>query len=141
MQDGETYDANADPDEDGVCNDMDVCDYSLDWDYPDVVTQEACLAMQVDADGDGTNEGFGVWDAYTYTCGDGVCDGVDDCVGNNWSDGNCTPLGAEDPIAFSLKQNYPNPFNPSTAIEFSVPHNDYVELVIYDVLGNHFYMH
>jgi hypothetical protein len=67
-QNGETDDSNADPDEDGVCNDIDVCDYSLDWDYPDALTQEACLAVQVDADGDGTNEGSGVWDAYTYTC-------------------------------------------------------------------------
>ena len=80
---------------------------------------------------------MGVWDSYTNTCGDGICDNTDDCVGNNWNDGNCEPLGAEDPVAFSLKQNYPNPFNPTTTIEFSTESNDYVELVIYDILGKH----
>lgn len=37
---------------------------------------------------------------------------------------------------FMLYQNYPNPFNPSTRIEFSVPQFCYVNLAVYDVLGN-----
>lgn len=37
---------------------------------------------------------------------------------------------------YNLKQNFPNPFNPSTLIEFSIPENNYVSLVIYNVLGN-----
>lgn len=36
---------------------------------------------------------------------------------------------------YSLSQNYPNPFNPETKIKFSVPRNDNVRLVIYDMLG------
>ena len=40
------------------------------------------------------------------------------------------------PTEFRLKQNYPNPFNPSTIIEFSIPEESYVELRIYDALGN-----
>ena len=36
---------------------------------------------------------------------------------------------------FKLGQNYPNPFNPSTTIDFSIPKDGLVSLIVYDVTG------
>jgi len=40
------------------------------------------------------------------------------------------------PTEFALSQNYPNPFNPSTTINYKIPTNYFVNLKIYDILGN-----
>jgi len=40
------------------------------------------------------------------------------------------------PHDFILNQNYPNPFNPTTNIEYAIPKNSFVELKVYDILGN-----
>lgn len=39
------------------------------------------------------------------------------------------------PGTFELYGNYPNPFNPSTKIEFAVPVQSNVRLMVYDVIG------
>lgn len=41
----------------------------------------------------------------------------------------------EIPVNYSLSQNYPNPFNPSTTIHFSIPSQSFVNISIYNVLG------
>ena len=39
------------------------------------------------------------------------------------------------PATFSLGQNYPNPFNPSTKINFSIPRNGHLRLMVYNQAG------
>ncbi len=41
------------------------------------------------------------------------------------------------PKDFTLFQNYPNPFNPITTIAFTLLNNSYVELEIYNSIGQH----
>lgn len=39
------------------------------------------------------------------------------------------------PAVFNLSQNYPNPFNPVTKIDYEVPNEGIVSLLIYDISG------
>lgn len=39
------------------------------------------------------------------------------------------------PTIYNLFQNYPNPFNPATTIKYSLPQSAYVDLSIYNLLG------
>ncbi|BDQ02180.1 MAG: hypothetical protein KatS3mg036_1041 [Ignavibacterium sp.] len=40
------------------------------------------------------------------------------------------------PDEFTLEQNYPNPFNPTTKIQYSISSREFVQLKVYDLLGN-----
>ena len=52
---------------------------------------------------------------------------VDDNVGIKKSD--------ELPSFFYVYNNYPNPFNPTTQIDYNLPDDNYVNIIIYDVKG------
>ena len=39
------------------------------------------------------------------------------------------------PSAINLLQNYPNPFNPATSINFSIDNSSFVQLYVYNLLG------
>ena len=40
------------------------------------------------------------------------------------------------PYSFYVKQNYPNPFNPNTILQYYLPKELFVKIIIYDILGN-----
>jgi hypothetical protein len=40
------------------------------------------------------------------------------------------------PSDFVLQQNYPNPFNPTTKLKYGIPNNGYVNIKVYNILGN-----
>lgn len=52
---------------------------------------------------------------------------------------SATPVGSIDelikPERFSMSQNYPNPFNANTMIQFTIPDEAHVNLVIYNLQG------
>ena len=40
------------------------------------------------------------------------------------------------PTDYFLKQNYPNPFNPITTLRYELPEHTFVDITVYDMLGN-----
>ena len=39
------------------------------------------------------------------------------------------------PSQYTLSQNYPNPFNPVTTLDYTIPEQGDVSLIVYDLLG------
>lgn len=58
-------------------------------------------------------------------------------VTTSWSDLTATNISSisEVPETFNLSQNYPNPFNPSTTINFSIPQRGFINLTVYNSIG------
>lgn len=65
---------------------------------------------------------------YTYRLKQIDLDGTFSYVGT-------TEVDVIPPKVYALEQNYPNPFNPATTIKYSVPVNGFVNLGIYNLLG------
>jgi len=70
---------------------------------------------------------------------EGVISGKDDVVeaALNWINGNTTHIATNtnEPDEFLLAQNYPNPFNPSTNIEYQIKKSGFINITIYNSIG------
>ncbi len=72
---------------------------------------------------------------YMNTTDDGFCCHIDNVFVGNHSAIGIEPIGSNIPKTFALRQNYPNPFNPVTNIEFDLPKSEFVNLVVFNTLG------
>lgn len=68
---------------------------------------------------------------------DGVREYVIEVTGHytNGDDNSLSKIKQNIPLVYNLSQNYPNPFNPTTKINYELPLNTKVNIVIYDILG------
>ena len=52
---------------------------------------------------------------------------------------NCENISVVDevtPLTYNLYNAYPNPFNPVTKLRYDLPNDEFVNITIYDMLGN-----
>jgi len=133
--------SGLDEDEDGICDDVDDC--VGDYDECGVCNGDGISDQECDCDGNVLDE-CGV-------CGgsgldedeDGICDDVDDCVGEYDECGVCNGdssscmnnFNSNIPSDFYLSFSYPNPFNPETTFDYGVPKYEKIEIKIFNSNG------
>lgn len=74
---------------------------------------------------------------YMITTVDGIMANVDSVMVRNLSG---PPVAIHNnnsnvPSKFDLKQNYPNPFNPSTTISYDLPKDEFVNITVFNSIG------
>ena len=77
------------------------------------------------------NLDFNIRDAVTIQVSYEFINADNNIVGSGYIAHKLVPI----PTEFALKQNYPNPFNPNTTINYDLPKDAFVNIVIYDILG------
>ena len=156
--------SGLDEDEDGICDDVDDC--VGDYDECGVCNGEGISDQECDCDGNVLDEcgvcgGDGISDQECDcdgnvldecgACGgsgldedeDGICDDVDDCVGEYDECGVCNGdssscmnnFNSNIPSDFYLSFSYPNPFNPETTFDYGVPKYEKIEIKIFNSNG------
>jgi hypothetical protein len=82
--------------------------------------------------------GMGLWPAKGTVRNDmGAYGGPHSNVLSDFTVTSVNDGGVKGPLqGFYLEQNYPNPFNPSTKIKYKIASAGFVNLSVYDILGN-----
>ena len=138
-----------DDDDDGICDDDDICPNNYDPYQNDNDSDgfaDACIDNDDDDDGlvDCWNFAMGEYPNTIYFDENDELIYQDDIVASVES-GACGDYElaldeASIPRQFELFQNYPNPFNPSTTIEYFLMNPSYVTISIFDINGKNIFM-
>lgn len=72
---------------------------------------------------------------YMNTSVDGLWCNIDNVFVGNRSAIGIQPISSNLPKSYALKQNYPNPFNPTTNINFDLPKSGFVNLIVFNSIG------